>query len=368
MRRQRVGIKGHGGQGLTFPAAPRLPCPVPKGSVLRYTVVCSVRNEGPFLVEWIAWQRMLGFNRIIVVTNDCTDHSPDLLDAFHAAGWITHLRCDVPDLRQVCGTKLAAAKKLRQVRRADWVMVCDVDEFLVVHVGQGRISDLLDSVPEPFLGMAINWRVFGTSGRQGWEDGLIHRQFTQAAPRRDSSSRWIKCIHRHADWFMRLGEHGPKRLNMAAAGADWGSAGLRWINSAGNTVDQWRPGAPYLRRLRAGQTTHAAAQINHYMLRSEESFGLKRGTKSAVAGHDRYTDHYHAKYNRNEVEDTCALGRADAFDPVFAQAMALPGVARLHHLCCADYVARLAQRAGRPAEDDARYAWHLRLAQAADRR
>ena len=28
---------------------------------------------------------------------------------------------------------------------ADWVMVCDVDEFLVIHLGDGRIGDLIGS-------------------------------------------------------------------------------------------------------------------------------------------------------------------------------------------------------------------------------
>ncbi|MFT4152107.1 MAG: glycosyltransferase family 2 protein [Paracoccaceae bacterium] len=330
-----------------------------------YTVVCSVRNEGPFLVEWVAWQRMLGFSRIVVVTNDCTDHSPELLDALQAAGWIVHLRRNVPGLRNVCGTKLAAAKRLRPVRRADWVMVCDVDEFLVVHTGGGRIADLIAAVDEPFLGMAINWRVFGTSGRKAWEDGLIHRQFSRAAPRRHAANRWIKCVHGHADWFARLGEHGPRRLDLRAAGADWGAPGMRWVNSAGETLDQWQPDAPYLRRLHPGQVTHAAAQINHYILRSEESFGLKRGTKSAVAGVDRYTDDFFHKHNLNDEVDRAAIDLAPRFDPIHAQAMALPGVARLHHLCCADYAARLCEKAGRATSDDPRHAWHLRLAEAA---
>lgn len=337
---------------------------------MRFTVVCSVRNEGPFLVEWVAWQRMLGFDDIVVVTNDCTDRSPDLLDALQAAGWVTHLRRDVPEGQQICAKKLAAAKRLPAVRRADWVMVCDVDEFLVVHVGAGGIRDLVARVDAPFLGMAINWRVFGTAGIRDWTDAPVHRQFTRAALRRHVSSRWIKCLHAHADWFGRLGEHGPRRLDMTRAraaggadgGADWGTAGMRWVNSAGETVEDWHPDAPYLRRLRPGLTTHAAAQINHYMLRSTESFGTKRGTKSPVAGHDRYTDLYYASHDRNEAEDLCAVELAPRFDPVFASAMALPGVRRLHHLCCADYVAQLCALSGHDPASDPRHAHHLRLA------
>lgn len=326
---------------------------------MRFTVVCSVRNEGPFLVEWVAWYRRLGFSDIVVVTNDCTDHSPALLDALAPAG-VTHLRHDIPDGLNICARKLAAAKALVPVKRADWVLVCDVDEFLVIHRGAGRISDLIPSEAD-FLGMAINWRVFGTSGRVAWEDGLVHRQFLHAAKSEDASSAWVKTIHAQPKWFRRLGEHGPKRL-LPRHATDWGTGRKRWVTSAGEDLPEWQPDGDYLRRMPMRRVSHEVAQMNHYMVRSEESFGLKRGTLSSVAGKDRYTDTFFERHNRNEVVDDSALRHAKDIDAAIAELHALPDVTRLHHLCCADYVARLAQKAGKRPEDDPRHALHLSLA------
>ncbi len=335
-----------------------------KGPAVRYTVVCSIRNEGPFLVEWITWYKLLGFTDIVVVTNDCTDHSPALLDALAARGWCTHLRCDVPDQKHICAVKLRHAHATEQVRSSDWVLVCDVDEFLVIHRGNGRIADLIDGPAEPYLGMSINWRVFGTSGRRAWEDGLVHRQFVNAAVSDDSSSRWVKSIVSHPDWFRRLGEHGPKRLVVAHATAPWGAPGMRWVNSSGVVVPKWTPQGDYMRRLPGDLVTHAAAQMNHYIIRSEENFWLKKGQLSAVAGKDRYTDDFMVKFDRNEEGDTTALRYAAAFDGLHVQAMGLPDVRRLHHLCCADYVARVAEKAGKAVQDDPRYHLHLAAANA----
>lgn len=329
---------------------------------MRYTVVCSVRNEGPFLVEWITWYRQLGFTDIVVVTNDCTDHSPALLDALADRGWCTHLRRDVPDQKHICAVKLRHAHATELVRSSDWVLVCDVDEFLVIHRGDGRIADLIEAPAEPFLGMSINWRVFGTSGHLTWQDGLVHRQFVSAAAPGDTSSRWVKSIASHPDWFWRLGEHGPKRLVAARAAAPWGATGMRWVNSAGIDVPQWTPHGDYMRRLPADLVTHTAAQMNHYMIRSEESFWLKIGQLSAVAGKDRYTDKFMLTFNRNEVPDTTALRHSVAFDVLYDQAISLPDVRRLHHLCCADYVSRLAEKSGASAQDDPRYHAHLAAA------
>ena len=48
------------------------------------------------------------------------------------------------------------------------------------------------------------------------------------------------------------------------------------------------------------------------------------------------------------------------------EAMALPGVARLHHLCCADLVARLCAHQGRAPQDDPRWHAEIAAAEAAD--
>lgn len=315
-------------------------------------------------MEWITWYRLLGFTDIVVVTNDCTDRSPALLDALAVQGWCTHIIRDVPDKKNICAVKLQCAHATDQVRLADWVLVCDVDEFLVVHRGEGRISDLIDVAADPFLGMSINWRVFGTSGHVVWSDGLVHRQFTRAAPYDDPSSAFVKSITSHSDWFMRLGEHGPKRLQISRAKMPWGAPGMRWVNSAGRDVPQWVPDGNYMRRLPQSLVTHAAAQMNHYMIRSEESFGLKKGQPSAVAGKDRYTDEFMVKFDRNECEDISAFRHLADFDGLYAQAMAMPGVRRLHHLCCADYVERLAQKAGTDPALDPRYQHHMVAADA----
>ncbi|MDZ4395579.1 MAG: glycosyltransferase family 2 protein, partial [Cypionkella sp.] len=62
---------------------------------VRITALASMRNEGPFIVEWLCWYRMLGFTDAVVVTNNCTDHSPQLLDALQAHGLVHHIRHDV---------------------------------------------------------------------------------------------------------------------------------------------------------------------------------------------------------------------------------------------------------------------------------
>lgn len=336
-------------------------------AVLRITVVASMRNEGPFIVEWVTWYRMLGFTDVVVVTNNCTDRSPELLDVLQAARLVRHLRCDVPEGERITARKLAAAKPLRAVRKAAWVLVCDVDEFLVIHKGAGRIGDLVDlAAADPaYLGMSINWKVFGTGGVARFEDRPVHRQFVLAGSLEDGLSRFVKSIFRRPQWFQALGEHGPRGLDLALAGKQWGEPGMAWVNSAGEDVPQWTPDAPYLRSLPRAQSSHAVAQINHYMLRSVESFSLKQGTKSPVALSDRYGPAYFRAADKGDVPDASAFRYAEEYEALHRRVMRRPGVARLHHLCCADHLRLICEKAGQNPADDPRHAAHLALAAAA---
>jgi hypothetical protein len=333
---------------------------------VRTTVLASMRNEGPFLVEWLCWYRMLGFNDAVVVTNNCTDHSPELLDALQAAGWVQHIRHDVPAGEKITRAKLAAAAAHKTIRRANWLMICDVDEFLVIHRGAGLIGDLIDlKSPNPsYLGMSISWRVFGTSDVDSYADRPVHRQFCKAHDAAHRSSRFFKSIFRLPSCFGALAEHSPNKFNPVFAAKKQALPNMVWVNSKGEPVPDWSADTPYFARLPQHLVTHEVAQINHYMLRSYETYRQKHGTKSPVALSHRYRPAYFNAANSGTAVDTSALRYADRFDAVHAEAMALPNVARLHALCCADHVAAINKKTGKRGRVDPRYAEFMAQAEA----
>lgn len=234
---------------------------------MQIAVVCSVKDEGPFLVEWVTWYRMLGFQRIVVVTNDCTDHSPQLLDAMAAAGWVTHLRCTIPPGQRIEATKLALARNHKHVFRADWAFVCDVDEFLVVHVGANRVQDLIAYPDQPVQGIAINWRVYGNSGLTQWQDALSHRTFLRAAYPHDPSSIWYKSLFTDVRAFRKLDSQGPRGFRRDRAGLDPSAPAKPWVNTDGEVIPGWSMGAPESRTMPAACVAQNVAQVNHYMIR-----------------------------------------------------------------------------------------------------
>ncbi|MEL7214393.1 MAG: glycosyltransferase family 2 protein [Pseudomonadota bacterium] len=55
----------------------------------RLLAVTRMRNEGPFVVEWVAHYIALGFTDIMVAYNNCTDYTNDVIETLGRLGFIT---------------------------------------------------------------------------------------------------------------------------------------------------------------------------------------------------------------------------------------------------------------------------------------
>lgn len=326
----------------------------------RITVIASMRNEGPFIVEWVAWYRAIGFTDVVVVTNNCTDHSPELLDALGQVKRIHHMRVDPPPNASITMRKLAAAQKFRAVRWSEWVFIADADEFLVIHKGRGHIEDLIgpEDAPPPFVAMSFNWKIFGTSGIEAFHDLPVHQQFFLSKKTSADISNSVKTIFRKPAAFQRFADHTPSGWD-AAVGGDWGSGDNHWVNGSGKLVPGFTPFDGPLRQTPADCTDHSVAQINHYMLRSAETFSQKAGTTSPTARRNRYTPKYFDSADKGDLIDQSALKMTESFAAEQARLLALPGVARLHALCCADHLRLIAEKHGRDPAADPRIAEYL---------
>jgi hypothetical protein len=325
----------------------------------KFLVFAGMRNEGPFIVEWVSWYRMLGFE-VLIGINDCTDHSPALLRRLAEEGW-----CQVFEhhLRVGSSPKVSAHRAMRKhpaVAATDWLLICDVDEFLVLRQGDGTIGSFLDRMGRGFLGMAFHWKCFGNGGHKTYADGLVHEQFLTCGPGQRGPNAMFKTLIHKPLRFRRYSDHSPFEFD-----GTWGALPDNIVDSEGRPIMRFLTDEQPIRFTETEDITHKNAQMNHYVIRADESFDLKRGTKSATAMKDRYTEHFYRQRNRNEKRDLSALSYRDRFAPFYAATMALPGVRRLHHLCCADYVVRLCAKQGRRAEDDRRWQTHIAAAEGA---
>lgn len=97
-------------------------------------VVTTVRNEGIYLLEWIAWHKVLGFEHIFIYTNDNDDGSDILLENLANIGEITLIKNNmgknVRPQAKVCVHTFAI---LEEILDYEWALVIDSDEFLAIN-------------------------------------------------------------------------------------------------------------------------------------------------------------------------------------------------------------------------------------------
>ncbi len=315
--------------------------PVPNPETVLFT---AMKNEGPFLLEWVAHHKAAGFDTVTVVSNDCTDGSDLLLDALDAAGYLHHLRQTVPpDM----APQLSAAREFESGFELEgkWVLWLDADEFLNIHTGDGSVQTLLARLG-PASGIAINWRVFGTSGQAVWDGQPIAQRQTGCAEPSYKPHQAVKTLFRYGWQFTHMDVHAPH----AAAGAE---EAFHILDSGGSAVAQRaffydRDGAPrYRARIRHVHDIYRLAQVNHYALRSRESFALKslRGdgtmtaAENALRGRNeamkfRHGKKFWRKYDIDTCTDTSILRYAGGTNRILGDMLANPDIRQAYDDCC----------------------------------
>lgn len=325
----------------------------------RSTAVSAFRNEGPFVLEWVAWYRMLGFENILVVHNDCTDHSPQLMRLLERAGKMVQKKNDPdPDQPPQPQNHLVATGH-RLVRDADWVFVADADEFLVVHTGDRSAAALAEAIDGKAIGMAVNWRIFGSSGEAEWRDQLVHRRFTRAAPIGAQQNAGIKTFFKRPASFRKLRAHGPAGW---VSHEHWGEGDRVFILADGRPYPAYVPHRAPQNGTAEARWSNELAQVNHYAVQTKEQSAFTKGRPSPATFLDRRNEAFFERFDRNEEENLSALAYRDLFDAEYADLIAVPGVMRLHHLCCADYVAAMCAKRGDDPEADPRWKAHVETA------
>ncbi|MFN3824424.1 MAG: glycosyltransferase family 2 protein [Pseudorhodobacter sp.] len=276
------------------------PKPAPKSAVLggRTAIVTTMKNEGPFILEWLAYHRAIGVDDFLIYTNDCTDGTDTMLDLLQHKGIVQHRENPFRD----SGLKpqhaaLQAAESEPVMQDCGWGICMDVDEFINIRIGDGTLAALYAAMGEANM-ISLTWRLFGNADMHGYEDRFLLDQFTRCAPEviRKPHQAWgFKTLFRNIDIYKKLGVHRPKGLIPDL----WDR--VKWLNGSGKAM----PRTMFRNGWRSSVETYGYdwVQLNHYAVRSAESFLVKRD-RGRVNHVDRDQGlNYWFRMNHNIAED-----------------------------------------------------------------
>ncbi|MDO5657670.1 MAG: glycosyltransferase family 2 protein [Paracoccus sp. (in: a-proteobacteria)] len=313
---------------------------------MRHVLLTSMKDEGPYALEFIAHHRVLGFDAHHVATNDCSDGTDHLLDALAAHGIITHLRNELAEGERPQRTAYAKMRKAYATDSADWVMVLDADEFLFVEAGAGRIGDLTALAGPEIDVITLSSKSFGTYADDRWQPGLVTEQFTRRIRDDSPANGPSKSISRGKGRWGAVQNHNPVDFQ--------GDYPIRALMGSDQVIEIPR-GTPIHKVLRfQGPETmgHKLAWYAHYPVKSAESYlarrarGLGTTPVGATEAKERYSDEYWTRFARGKISDRRLPDRYGALMRAeLARLLDLPGVAAAQRDALALY-ARLLGREG----------------------
>ena len=307
----------------------------------RLCVLATLRDEGPYLLEWIAYHRALGVEHFFLCSNDNGDGSDALLLALAHSGvvtWIENKGSGANVQAKAYGHMLGIVPGILDY---EWAAIIDLDEFIALRPGgflalTGYLSwqerQAVDVI-------ALCWSVHWSNGHVRWSDQLSLARFASQSV----ESRLVKSIMRPRRFTSALPHH-PISTDHSEAVIVRDSAGQQVQYRRGATTSFDLPSARY-----------GEAWIDHHFSRSAEEF-LWKWSRNRVSGaaipsfaavHESFiTNFMRYRNDRGSVTPDAVSGRIPRVRAIIADLLALPGVGAAHR----DVIQQRHERAARTSD------------------
>jgi glycosyltransferase involved in cell wall biosynthesis len=239
-------------------------------------LVVIMKNEQDYILEWVAYYRSIGVTHIFIYDNDSDDRTSNIIEKLVAANVIKSKRWSV---EEGVSPQIAAYNDALVALRDEYEFLAffDADEFLVP-TGKIGIIDWLSLIRDDVGAIAINQRVFGSSGIKVKSSEPVIDRFRRAANPDYVENRWVKSIYRISSTKKILNPHIGELLSGRYITPD-GRNAFSGFKNEGTAV----------------HIDFSLFQLNHYILKSEEEF-MEKKRRGGGAGAtrqariDRYED------------------------------------------------------------------------------
>jgi len=253
---------------------------------MKLGIISLQRGRAPYLLEWIAFHQVVGFERFIIYSHGLDSEQDALLNCLArvdpAISWYrVGQQWKIPQLRANRHGWRHHGKEV------DAMAFIDGDEFL--HSPDGDLRDTLNRLLIPDASaLAVYWLIFGSSGHLDEPAGLLIEQFTRHSESTFDANRHIKIVLRRGEAAEFVNSH----FFFTSKGT---------VDELGRRID--RPVSPF-------PASHKHICINHYVTQSRAYYeqvkrNMGQADRAPEERHERTEDWFQA-HDRNE----CAYGYA----------------------------------------------------------
>ncbi|MBR4641880.1 MAG: glycosyltransferase family 92 protein [Selenomonadaceae bacterium] len=145
-------------------------------------VVAILKNEGPYLKEWLDYHLLAGVEHFYLYDNESPDNQAEVAKPYVEAGLVDYF--PLPGKVMQCAAYNDAVKRFKFHCR--YMAFIDGDEFIFPKSNRSIVEvvdEILSGNPNA-AGLAINWQMFGSNGqvKADYSRGVLER-FTRRAPK-----------------------------------------------------------------------------------------------------------------------------------------------------------------------------------------
>ncbi len=247
-----------------------------------------------------------------------------------------HRRNDIPEGVKPQPSAMKYAQAEPKGAEADWILMFDADEFLCINYGDGTLDPMLDAAGDA-NGIVITWRIFGSGNVVDWSRDPVTEQYLYAAPPTWNKGWGVKTLFKFDPDKWKIGIHRPsiKNKHLETGFPDT----VKWLNGSGQPMEDyfkfrgWRS----IRRTVGYQW----AQMNHYAVKSVDSYAIRKFRGNVNNKKDKYNADYWSLQDRNEVYDDKILRYTERRKQIMDELLTDPVLSRLHNAAIEKVEARL---------------------------
>lgn len=137
-------------------------------------LIAIFKNESCIMKEWLEHYTKEGVDHFYLIDNGSNDDYSKIINPYIDSKKVT-LVVDVARHQQ---TELYNKYFLEESKVYDWVIVCDLDEFIYSRGGFKTIKEYLNSLNNDISQVKVQWKVFGSNGHIEQPETVI-KSFTK---------------------------------------------------------------------------------------------------------------------------------------------------------------------------------------------
>jgi hypothetical protein len=149
------------------------------------SIATMVRNEAPYLKEWIEYHKLVGVEMFYIYNNYSTDAIEEVLRPYVESGEVVYTRLPAEETHNLETQAQAFNDAIARCRnKTRWLAVIDAGEF-IVPVHADKITSVIKEIERKIAhkkisALGVYWVLYGFSGHYKKTDGLVIENYTRS--------------------------------------------------------------------------------------------------------------------------------------------------------------------------------------------